>query len=165
MEQRGGAGGTGDPSDPTEPEARDGGGSEKGARFLQRHHVGLAPKQAWRVKGSRDGTDEIVIPGLLLDDHGGSEKIEATMPYQVFCQLQAMAAIADVRMLNARAAEKPQRKAPEANVWLVEGVLRRKELDLRELVSLDRLVFDKAGQRCVDRMSLSQLMPGAKERR
>lgn len=132
------------------------------AEPMQRHVVGLEPSHAWRLRGLRGAEDEIIVPGILLDDVGRITSVEASMDYPVFCQLQAMAALADLRMLAARGAARPGRREPEANVWLVEGSQDGRRLAIAAIVSLDRLVFAPDRHLCVDTMTAAQIVPGEK---
>jgi dihydrofolate synthase / folylpolyglutamate synthase len=50
-----------------------------------RHLAGFEPRNAWRLKGTGDEPDEIVVPGILLDDFGRSASIEAVMSHALFC--------------------------------------------------------------------------------
>jgi hypothetical protein len=135
---------------------------EMGADPVQRHLVGLEPKQAWRLKGLCGADDEIVIPGILLDDFGRSASIEAGMAFAVFCQMQAMAALAELRMLEGRGAARPHRTKPEANVWLLDGRREGRRIEVVAVASLDRIVFLPDRHLRVDTMAAAQIVPGEK---
>lgn len=129
---------------------------------VQRHCLGLEPRQAWRLKGTGGETDEIVVPGILLDDLGRTSSAEAVMGREVFCQLQALAAMAEIRMLEARARARPRRMRAEANVWLVDGVRKGRRIEVTGIVSLDRVVFAADRHLCTDTIGVGQLVPGDK---
>jgi hypothetical protein len=127
-----------------------------------RHLAGFEPRNAWRLKGTGDEPDEIVVPGILLDDFGRSASIEAVMSHALFCQVQAMAALAELRMVEARTGPKPRRLRPEANVWLVEGTRREKRLDIAAVVALDRVHFGADRHVRADSMAFAEIVPGEK---
>jgi hypothetical protein len=132
---------------------------------IRRHIVGLEPRQAWRLKGLGGAADEIVIPGILLDDFGRTTPAEATLAYTVFCQMQALAAMAEVRMIEARAQQRPRRTRAEANIWLIDGIRRGRRIEVLAVVSLDRLVFAPDRHLRTDTLAVSQIVPGEKAAR
>jgi hypothetical protein len=127
---------------------------------LQRHDVALEPGQAWCLKGIGTGSDEIIIPGLLLDDLGNCSAIEATLDLLTYYQMLAMVSLQESRMLASRAAAQPDRLRPEANVWLVEGHASGRRLRIVTIKALDRVVVDGYGSHCVETLWASQLLPG-----
>jgi hypothetical protein len=127
---------------------------------IQRHLVGLEPRHAWRLKGLGGTQDEIVVPGILLDDTGTNTPVEASLAPGTFFQMQALAAMAELRMLAARARPKPARTRPEANVWLVDARRTGRRVEIAAIVALDRVVLSKDGQWRTDSLPSADLVPG-----
>jgi hypothetical protein len=130
------------------------------AACVDRYDVALEPAQAWCLKGVLGEPDEIVIPGLLLDDLGNCSSVEARMRIHIFYQMLAMVARAEDRMRAARAAPVPERTRPEANVWLVEGVRDASRLAIDTIGALDRVVVDAYGAHRMDGLRTAELLPG-----
>jgi hypothetical protein len=135
-------------------------GSGTPAACIDRHDVALEPGQAWCLKGVLGEPDEIVIPGLLLDDLGNCSSVEARMPVPTFYQMLAMVARAEERMQAARAAPDPERARPEANVWHLEGILESGRLRIDAIGALDRVVVDAYGAHRMDSLRSSEILPG-----
>ncbi|CAN5595896.1 hypothetical protein BH23PSE1_BH23PSE1_02950 [soil metagenome] len=133
---------------------------EQGA--VQRFLVGLEPLHAWGLGQADDEPEEVVIPGLLLDDFDHCTCIEAVMSVRHFCQLQSLALLAENRMLLARAMAAAHRLVPEANVWLVEGRLAGRTLEATGIVGLDRLVLERERTQRVDTLSLCDIIPNGR---
>lgn len=132
------------------------------AADVTRHEVALEPSQAWCLKGMLGEQDEIVIPGLLLDDLGNCAPVEASLSAADFHKMLAMTALQENRMLAARHAAQPYRTKAEANVWAVDGRLDERRLSVSAIVALDRVVVDAYGTHCVESMRAAQLLPGPK---
>jgi hypothetical protein len=126
----------------------------------EQHDLALEPNQAWFLKGVMGEADEVVIPGLLLDDLGGCTNVEAALDLATFHQMLAMAAMQDARMFAVRASGEHERDKPEANVWHVEGPRSRNRIDVRLIRALDRVVVDNYGTRCIETMRASAMIPG-----
>jgi hypothetical protein len=135
-------------------------GPELSASAIDRYDVALEPSQAWCLKGLLGEPDEIVIPGLLLDDLGNCSAVEARMSVPTFYQMLAMVALAENRMLAARAAPEPERTRPEANVWLLEGTLEGGRLAIKTIATLDRVVVDAYGAHRLDSLHPREILPG-----
>jgi hypothetical protein len=135
-------------------------GSGTPAACIDRYDVALEPAQAWCLKGVLGEPDEIVIPGLLLDDLGNCSSVEARMPVPTFYQMLAMVARAEERMQAARAAPEPERTRPEANVWLLEGIMESGRLRIDAIAALDRVVVDAYGAHRMDSLRSSEILPG-----
>lgn len=128
----------------------------------QCYDVALEPAQAWCLKGVLGDTDEIVIPGLLLDDLGNCSPVEAALSLSEFHKMLAMATHQENEMLSARNAPEPHRTKAEANIWSVEGLVESRRLSVSCITALDRVVVDAYGTHCVDTMRASQLVPAPK---
>ena len=129
-----------------------------------RYDVALEPAQAWSLKGVLDDADEVVIPGLLLDDLGNCSPVEASLSMPSFHKMLAMATLQENRMLSARNAPEPYRTKSEANVWAVDGLLddRNRRLTVSDIAALDRVVVDAYGTHCIESLRAVQLVPGPK---
>ena len=127
-----------------------------------RYDVALEPTQAWCLKGVLGEPDEIMIPGLLLDDLGNCSPVEASLSLPSFHKMLAMATLQENRMLAARHAPEPYRTKAEANVWAVDGRLDERRLTVSAIAALDRVVVDAFGTHCVETMRATQLVPGPK---
>jgi hypothetical protein len=133
--------------------------AEAGARY----DLALEPAQAWCLKGHFGEPDEVVIPGLLLDDLGGCTAIEATLALPAFHQMLAMAGRAELAMLADRASETASRTRPEANVWAVVAERVGRRIAVKALLALDRVVVDGYGARRVDLLRAADLIPNARD--
>jgi hypothetical protein len=129
------------------------------ASAIDRYDVALEPGQAWCLKGLLGEPDEIVIPGLLLDDLGNCSAVEARMPVPTFYQMLAMVALAggpDARRPRSTRA----RAHPARGQCLAPRRLpgRRAPRD-RDDRALDRVVVDAYGAHRLDSLRRARSCP------
>jgi hypothetical protein len=148
--------------EPRQEQPGEAGASASAQGALDRFDVALEPGQAWCLKGLGDEPDEVVIPGLLLDDLGGCTSVEASLDLPTYYQMLAMVSVQEARMIAARNGSPPERMRPEANVWSLTGSLLRGRIEVETLAALDRVVVDSYGTSCLETMRASQILPGPK---
>jgi hypothetical protein len=129
------------------------------AEAAMRCDLALEPAQAWLLKGHFGDGDEVVIPGLLLDDLGGCTAVEASLTLPDFHQMLAMAGRAEIAMLAELSADASARPKPEANVWAVVAERNKRRLAVQSILALDRVVVDGYGTRRVALIRATDLIP------